>query len=90
MKLRRRRKEEKEPHISCLTITQLARSQSPLPFSLLFSPSLFIISVLLFLHPAPPAYLLLRHPSLSAATCRESNVLQLCLPQLFRFSLSSS
>lgn len=86
MKLRRRRKEEGgRTTIVCSATTQPGRSQSsrPLPFPLLFSFSLIIP---FSSSPAPPTYLLLR-PSLSAATCRESNILQLSLHQLFCFSL---
>lgn len=41
----------------------------------------------LSLHPVPPALILPPRPSLSAATCRESNILRLSLFQLFCFSL---
>ena len=61
--------------LACSTVTQLARNHSPAPAprsSLHHSHSLS-------LHPAPPTYLL-RRPSLSAATGRESNALQLSPP----------
>lgn len=81
--------EEKEgggrrPNLSCLAVTQLARNHSPAPVLALLphhfhSPS-----------PTPPTNLPLLRSSLSAATDRESNILQLSPPQLSRFSLPSS
>lgn len=70
MKLRSRRKEEEGPAFRALLPPSQAALRTPLPFLLLFSFPL-IISALLFLHPAPPTYLL-RRPNLSAATCRQA------------------
>ena len=65
------------------SVTQLARS--PLPALVLLFSSSFPFSPSTQPHqPASP------RPSLSAATDRESNALQLSLPQLSRFSPSSS
>ena len=61
--------------LACSTVTQLARNHSPAPALPLLPSSFHSLS----LHPAPPTYLL-RRPSLSAATGRESNALQLSPP----------
>lgn len=72
-----KKEEEGSTTTACSTIPQPGRDHSPpLPLS---SPSSLHLSHSLSLHPAPPTYLL-RRPSLSAATYRESNILQLSPP----------